>query len=195
MPTIPINSVINLALPGSAPDNFTNPQVRAAVDLFLVSMNNLLREIEKYGGITTKDITLVPSLVPSDTLLHHQLGRLYVVASENLILGDIINLHLDVGLLKARRANAASGSVRPANGFCSTVNGILAGAKSEVILYQGICSITGVVRGDRLFLAASAGQATTTPPTGVGQLEQFLGIGVDTNIAYMNMTGGQYIQH
>lgn len=195
MPTTPINSIINLALPSSAPEIFTDSQVRAAVEMFLVSVNNLLREIERYGGITQKDITLWNSLLPSDTLLHHQLGRLYVTAFENLINGDIINLFLSGGILQARKANAAAGSVRPASGYCSTAAGILAGTKGEVILYQGIIAITGVTRGDHLFLAAAAGQATTVAPVGAGQLEQFLGIGVDTNVAYLNITGGPYIQH
>jgi len=195
MPTTSLNSIINLALPSSAPESFSDPQVRGAVDLFLISLNNFLREFERFSGVTQKDITLWDSLLVSDTVLKHQLGRLYVVAFENLILGDLINLFSDAGILKARRANAASGSVRPAVGYCSTTNGILAGARGECILSQGLNTITGVAVGDRLFLSTSAGQATVTPPGGAGELEQFVGIGVAINIAYMDISMGQYIQH
>jgi len=195
MPINQLNSIINLALPSSAPENFSDPQVRGAVDLFLVSLNNLLREIERFLGVTQKDITLWDSLLVSDTILKHQLGRLYVTAFENLISGDLINLFLDAGILKARRANATAGSVRPAYGFCSTANGILAGTIGECILSQGLVTITGVTIGDRLFLSTSPGQATTSPPGGAGELEQFVGIGLATNIAYMDISMGQYIQH
>lgn len=194
MATTPTNSIINLGLPSVTPDSFSDPQVKAAVELFLNGMNNLLREIERFTGMTQKDISLWSTVVPTDTLLAHNLRRLYVTAFENLILGDVINLFNDAGTLKARKANAAAGLVKPADGFCSTTAGILAGSRGEVILYSGITIITGVSRGDRLFLSTSPGQATLVAPVGAGQLEQFLGIGVDTNIVFMNIAG-KYLQH
>lgn len=194
MATTPTNSIINLGLPSVTPDNFTDSQIKAVVELVLNGINNLLREIERFTGMTQKDISLWNSILPSDTLLAHNLRRLYVTAFENLIFGDIINLFNDAGNLKARKANAAAGLVKPADGFCSTTTGILAGSRGEVILYSGINIITGVSRGDRIFLSTSPGQATIVAPVGAGQLEQFLGIGVDTNIVFMNMAG-KYLQH
>lgn len=195
MANTPTNSIINLALPARVPDGFTDEQVKQAVELFLTALNNILREFERFSGVTQKDISLWNFLLPSDTLLRHQLGRLYITASENLINGDIIDLHNVAGVLNVRRANAAAGLVKPACGFCSTTAGILAGAKGEVILSQGLVVITGVSPGNRLYLSTSPGQATLTPPTGVGQLEQYLGIGVANNLAYFDITMGQYIQH
>lgn len=193
--TTPTNSIINLGLPAIAPDSFVDPQVKAAVEIFITGMNNFLREFERYSGVTQKDISLWSSQLPSDTLLRHQLGRLYVPAFENLIFGDVTNLIFSGGILKARKADATAGSIKPASGFCSTASGILAGSTGEIILSQGLCTITGVFPGDRLFLAPSPGQATTTPPTGAGQLEQFLGLGVAINLAYFDISMGQYIQH
>lgn len=190
-----INSVINLALPSSSPDNFQDPQVKAAVDLFLISMNNFLREFEKYVGVTQKDMALWSSLLPSDTLLSHQMRRLYVTAGANLILSDLIQLYNDAGTLKARKAQATAGTVRAADGFCSTADGILTGQRGEVILSSGIATITGVNPGDRLYLSTAAGQATLVAPAGVGQLEQFVGIGVSVNVAFINIANGPYIQH
>jgi hypothetical protein len=195
MAQAPTNSVVNLNTPAVAPDGFEDPQTKAAVELFLNGMNNILRALEQYGGITQKDVSLWSSLIPTDTLLRHQLGRLYVTAGENINNGDFVNLYLDAGILKARKAQATAGNVRRAAGYCSTSGGILIGARGEVILSLGILTIAGVNPGDLIFLSAVAGQATIVPPVGAGQLEQFLGIGVASNLVYVSITMGQYIQH
>lgn len=195
MTTASINSVVNLNVPATAPDGFKNPEVRAAVELFLNGLNNLLREFETYTGATQKDVTLWSSLKPTDTLIRHQAGRLYVIAGENLSVGDFINLYNDGGVLKVRKSNGTAGTIRPAHGYCSTSGGILTGNIGEVILAQGELAVTGLLPGQPIYLSTVAGLATVTPLTGVGQLEQFLGIGVATNLAYINIAMGQYIQH
>jgi hypothetical protein len=193
--TSQVNSVINLNIPSSVPDGFTTPEVRSAVELFLTMMSNMQAEFERYVGATQKDMTLWSSLTPSDTLLRHQAGRLYVIASENLNSGDFVNLFDNGGVLTARKSNATSGTVRPARGFCSTAGGILLGAIGEVILSQGLLTISGIVSGQAIFTAKTAGQATVAAPTGVGELEQFLGFGIASNLAYIDISQGNYIQH
>lgn len=195
MAVTPTNSVINLNVPAVAPDGFDDPQVKGAVEMFLAGFNNLLREMERYGGFTQKDITLWSSLLPSDTLLRHQVGRLYVTASEAIGFGDFVNLHNTAGVLNVRKANGASGAVKKARGFCTTVGGIAIGAKGEVILSQGLLVISGVNPGDDVYLSATPGQATLVALTGAGQLEQYLGTAVATNLVYIDITMGQYIQH
>lgn len=195
MATVPTNSQINLNIPAVAPDGFTEPQVKAAVEMFLASMNNMLREIERYSGITVKDITLWNSLLPSDTLLRHQLGRLYPIAGEAIAFGDFINCYNDAGTMKIRKANATAGTVRPARGFCTNSGGIALGARGEVILSQGLLAISGVNSGDAVFLSTSAGQGTLVAPGGAGQLEQFLGFAVATNLVQVDISQGTYIQH
>lgn len=191
----PINSIVNLNVPAIAPDGFTDPQVRAAVELFLTGLNNFLRNFEQYTGATQKDVTLWQSLVPSDTLIKHQMGRLYGVAGENLIAGDFINLVNNAGVLNFRKANGTAGTIRPAHGYCSTTGGIAIGATGEVIVAQGILAVSGILPGQAIYLSTIAGLATVTPLTGAGQLEQFIGIGVANNLAYIDITLGQYIQH
>lgn len=190
-----INSIVNLNIPSSAPDGFTDPQVRAAVEMFLVAQLNMLRSFELYTGATQKDITLWASLQPTDTLIRHQAGRLYVTAGENINAGDFVNLYLDAAILKCRKAQATAGSVRPARGYCSTAGGILLGDRGEVILSQGILEIGGVVPGTSYFLATSAGQATAVAPVAAGQLEQFLGVGIADNLLYIDIALGAYVQH
>lgn len=195
MPEVPVNSVINLNTPATVPDGFEDPQVRSAVDLFLQTFSNLLRNIEQYVGITQKDITLWDSLLPTDTLLRHQAGRLYVEASEAINNGHFINLHNDAGVLKCRKAQGTSGAVRPAHGFCSTSGGIIAGERGEVILSQGLLAISGVLPAQAIYLSTAAGQAGTAALTAAGQLEQFLGIGVALDLVYVDISLGPYIQH
>lgn len=195
MANTPTNSIVNLSLPDKAPEQFTDPQARSAVELFIVSLNNMLREFERYVGATQKDVTLWSSLLASDTLIRHEAGRFYVQASENIAFGDLINLHNVAGVCNIRKANAAAGLVKPARGFCSTTAGILTGAFGEVILSQGLLAISGVVAGDTVYLSTSPGQGSLTPAVGAGQLEQFVGFGVASNLVQIDITHGSYLQH
>lgn len=195
MAAVNTNSVVNLNVPAIAPDGFTTPEVRAAVELFLNGFNNFLRSFEQYVGATQKDVTLWPFLVPSDTLLRHQAGRLYGVAGEVLANGDFVNIYNNAGILNFRKSNGTAGTIRPAHGYCSTSGGIGIGAIGEIILAQGILAVSGILPGQPIYLSTSAGLATTTALTGAGQLEQYIGIGVANNLAYIDISMGQYIQH
>lgn len=191
-----INSVINLAIPAQVPDDFQTPEVRAAVALAIGGIQNLHRYLEQYLGVSQKDITIWSSIVPSDTLLRHQLGRYYAVASENIGYGDLINIHNTAGIANVRKANAAAGLVKPARGFCTTTGGVLSGARGEFILSQGILPLAGINSGDAVYLSAAAlGGYTTVAPVGAGQLEQFVGVAVATNLLYIDISMGSYIQH
>lgn len=195
MAATPTNSLINLSIPATAPDGFTEPQVKAAVELFLNGFNNFLREFERYTGATQKDVTLWPNLLPSDTLIRNQAGRLYAIASEAISVGDFVNLHNVAGVLNVRKANGAAGLVKPANGYCSTAGGVAIGAFGEFILSQGILTITGILPGQNIYLSTTPGLASVTPLTGAGQLEQYIGVGVANNLASIDISCGQYVQH
>lgn len=190
-----ISSLVNLYLPAAAPDSFQDPEVRAAVDLMLTGLNNFLRAFEAYTGATQKDMTLWSSLTPSDTIISGQHRRLYAVAAENLAYGDFINLVNSAGVLNIRKSNGAAGLVKPAHGWCSTSGGIAIGARGEVILKTGLLAIAGLAPGQAIYQSATPGLASTTPLTAAGQLEQFIGIGVASNLAYIDISMGQYIQH
>jgi hypothetical protein len=191
----PVNSQINLNLPKSAADNVADPEVKALADQMILTFSNLQQELEHWLGITQKDITTWSSLLPSDTLLTHQLRRLYVKASEALLFGDLINLHNVAGVLNARKANGTAGTVRSARGFCTTAGGIAIGAVGEVILGSGILAVAGILPGQDIFLSTVAGLSTTVALTGAGQLEQYIGTGVANNVAFINIAMGQFIQH
>jgi hypothetical protein len=190
-----VNSVMNLNLPSAAADSISDPEVKALADQMILTFANFQQEIERYSGITQKDITTWSNQLPTDTLLTHQLRRLYVKASEALLFGDLINLHNVAGILNARKANGTAGTVRAARGFCSTAGGIGINAIGEVILHSGILAIAGVLPGQDIFLSTTAGLAGTVPLTGAGQLEQYIGTGVASNLAFINIAMGQFLQH
>lgn len=179
-----ISSNINLALPAQVPENFINLEVQASVRLMLNAMRNLLRGVEQYGGFTQKDETLWPDLTPSDTLLRHQLGRLYVMAGADLVFGNFINLYNAAGTLKVKKADSTVPLA--AYGYCNDVNGVLTGSYTEVILGLGLLVINGVTPGAPIYLAGN-GLAALAPDTTAGHINQYLGIGVATNLAYIDI--------
>ena len=187
-----LNSQIDLGLPDTPPDGIKTPEVRGVYEFVINSINNLVRAIEQFVGITTKDITQWSQLIPTDTLLRHQAGRLYVTASENIAFGAFINLHNNAGVLNVRNSDSLG---KPAHGYCNISGGVLAGARTEVILSQGILPIGGILPGQAIYLSHVLGAPSTVPDVAAGRTEQFLGIGVAPGIAYIDISLGQYIQH
>ncbi len=187
-----LNSQINLALPDTPPDGIRSPEVKAVYDFVINSLNNLLRGIEQFVGITTKDITQWPQLKPTDTLLRFQEGRLYVIASENIAQYAFVNLFSNGGVLNVRNSDSLG---KPAHGYCNILNGVLAGARTEVILSQGIMPVAALLPGQAIYLSHVLGAPSIVPDVAAGRTEQFLGIGVAPGIAYIDISLGQYIQH
>lgn len=188
-----INSQINLGLSLDLATNFKTPEVRQLAETFVLTFNNLLRGIEQYGGFTQKDPSYWAYETPVTTLLRQNLGRFYAIASENIAASAIINIHNVAGIANIRNANSSTN--KPAVGYCSTSGGVLLGDEGEFILSQGIIPLTGVVPGDRLFLSATNGLLQIGPDLTVGHIEQFCGIGVAVDIAYIDITMGSWIQH
>jgi len=175
-----LNSNINLGLVQDPPDSIKTPEGRSIYVLFIAAFNNLIRYIEQYTGITQKDITLWSLLTPSDTILTYNLRRLYVKAAVNLAYGNFVNLYNAGADLQARKAD--SGVPLLAHGYISSTETIVAGDFCEVILFEGLVSIGGVVRGTSYYLAP-AGAIAAAP----GATRQFVGFGVATDLLCVNI--------
>lgn len=119
------------------------------------------------------------------TLTCGNLNRFYVTANEAIAFGSIINLFNVGGKIAARNANATS-NAKPADGFCSTSNGIAAGAVGEVTLASGVALIGGLVVGQRYWLSTTNGIIANTPAVAAGNIEQMLGIAIDVNHFFFN---------
>lgn len=193
-----ISSVINLGLPAGTPENFTDPQSIALYQLLVQTAQNLLTAIERGTGLSQKPMTQWNSLNPSDTLIRQNAGRLYVIFSETVAYGALVNLYNNAGKLTARNSNSTD-PLKRATGYCNVNNSIQSGAGlgeyGEVILSQGIIGVGGVLPGDLLFLAPSDGQMQIGPDITAGHIEQFIGIGIAPNLVYIDISLGSWIQH
>jgi hypothetical protein len=105
-----------------------------------------------------------------------------MVASEALTAGDFVNIWLDTGTRKARKADASNG--RFVSGFVSA--NVALNANATVILQGANSNLTGLTIGSRYFLSSTTpGGATLTAPTASGNIIQELGVAIsDTAINF-----------
>jgi len=93
-------------------------------------------------------------------------------ASENLAAGDLVNKHTVTGSPRVRKADASS-ATKQADGF---VKSAVTSGQNATVYFSGVNDVVSGLTGDQLFLSASsAGQATSTPPTGAGVITQNVG--------------------
>lgn len=119
----------------------------------------------------------------SATMLPAGVGQLVknIVTFENLAARDLVNFYLDSGTLKARKADADNGL--PVHGYVTSA--VTAPAAVDVFFDGIIPGFTGLTKGARQYLSATAGGRTETPPSGSGNLVQYIGIAVsDTEIEF-----------
>lgn len=86
-------------------------------------------------------------------------------ASETIAGGDYVNMWLDTGVLKARKADSSNG--RPADGYAPIG---AASAASVTVYLDGINNArSGLTLGADYWLGTTGGVTTTPPTTGVSQ--------------------------
>lgn len=104
-----------------------------------------------------------------------------LVASEALVAGPV-NIWDDGGTIKVRKADATAAG-KECDAF---VDQAYAADDPATVYYEGLMSgLTGLTPGARYYLNTTAGQVTTTPPTGAGNVVQYIGRAVSaTDIAF-----------
>lgn len=184
----PINFMINQTVPGS-PD----PGSVAALTQLYQAMQQVIQAFVSNCGIGPQLASQFSLLNGNPrTLLSGNLTRLYVITSENIVQGAIINLYSNSGVLTARNANATN-NTKIADGFCSQIGGITSGQIGEVQLMTGVAFIGGLTVGQRYWLSLTNGLIQNAPPTASGNVEQYLGIAITTTAFFLNI--GAWIQH
>lgn len=107
--------------------------------------------------------------------------RVYT-ASEALSAGNLVNIWLNGSTDAARKADATAEG-KPADGY--VVDNAASGAQVTVYFGRKITGLTGIVTGQRYYLATTPGGITATPVTGVGRVDQYIGKGASsTEIAF-----------
>ena len=128
-------------------------------------------------GATDADklVRLTSSGKLDESVLPTGLGAdvLTIVASENLAAGDFVNIWNDASTAKARKADASSAG-KEVDGF--VLDAVNSGQSASVYFEGRNTALSGLTVGARYYLSATAaGTITTAPPTGTGQVVQFMG--------------------
>lgn len=99
-----------------------------------------------------------------------------ITTSEALAAGDFVNIWNSTGA-KARKADASTAG-KEAHGF--VLSAVSSGQPATVYSEGTNTQVTGMTAGVVYLSATTPGQATTTPPSGSGQIVQRLGVAVST---------------
>jgi hypothetical protein len=119
------------------------------------------------------DQSVMPTGIGADTRT--------ITTSEALSAGDFINVHDSTGV-KVRKADATAEG-KEAAGF--VLSAASSGASALVYFEGTVTGLTGLTIGARYYLATTAGGVTATPPSGVGNVVQYLGVAVSaTEISF-----------
>lgn len=122
-------------------------------------------EIPKLNATGKLDESVMPTGIGADTAA--------ILASETLVAGNFVNIWLDGGIAKVRKADAST-SGKEANGFVIAPFNAL---QLATVYFEGKNDVlSGLTIGSNLYLSAiTAGTATATPPSGSGNVVQRIG--------------------
>jgi hypothetical protein len=97
-----------------------------------------------------------------------------IVTSENLSAGDFVNVYNNGGTFTARKADATTDG-KTATGFVLTA----ATAPAAVDVYfEGVNNQRSGLTAGRYYLDTTAGGITATPPSGAGNVVQYVGTAI-----------------
>ena len=117
-------------------------------------------------GAGKLDQSMMPTGVGEDAQM--------IPASENLAAGDFVNVWVDAGATKVRKADATAAG-KEATGF--VLSAVASGQNAKVYFDGSNTSVTGLTPGVRHYLSATTpGAATAAPPNASGNVVQFLGV-------------------
>lgn len=185
------SSPVDFAIAQKPPDEIP-PNLKGVFEELYNFNQRTIQAFTDYCGIGQQAPSLWSILEGNAiSVLRSNLGRFYVRSAEAINFGAMINL-TNVGAVRVRNANATNNS-KPCHGFCSTTGGIAAGEIGEVILGTGVATLGGVTPGQSYYLSTANGLISGTPATAAGNIEQFLGFGIDSNSVYIS--AHYWIQH
>ena len=102
-----------------------------------------------------------------------------VQASENISAGDFVNIWMDNGDRRVRRADASAGPGFQAHGYVNA--GVSLGETAQILTDFRNTGYSGLTPGSSLFLShTDPGRATTTVPEDTGHIVQYLGVATNT---------------
>jgi len=180
------NIPFRVPVPSGVPDNFTSPEVMAAVEMQLAGDRSILRGMDQVTGMAPKDTSLWSTIKPNDTILVQNHRRFYCKAFVPITVARLVNFFLSGGIVQARLADASPGLLHKARGYATRT--YAAGEFGEFIVGSGLISgFPGLVINQDLWLGA-AGAYLIAAPAVVGSLVQPVGFGLDTEVAFIDIS-------
>lgn len=187
-----IFSRINLRIGQSSPDG-TPPELKPIFDEVYNAFSQLVQTLDTYCGVTGKAPLTYSVQDFRSTILSANLNRFYAQATENIVYGGLVSVDGTTAAEKLVRNANATDATRPCIGYCNTPGGVTVGSWGEFILRSGLCPIAGLTIGQQIWLGTTNGLATNVRPVAAGNIEQFVGIALATDILFFNCAG--YVQH
>lgn len=185
---IAYSSPVNFYIPQSVPPGL-NEQTAEAIAPIYNALQQVIFTFINYCGIGPQNPSIWDQIATSAsagvTVMHGNLGRFYVIASENIAFGAMISLFKNGAVINVRNANATD-NTRICDGVCSTPGGITANSAGEVFIGPCTASINGLVVGSRYYLSTADGLVTVNPPIVPGNMWQFLGVALDATTLAVN---------
>lgn len=136
---------------------------------------NLIPALDASGRL---DASMMPSGIAADTAV--------ITTSEALSAGDFVNIWNSTGA-KVRKADATVAG-KEAHGF--VLSAVSSGAAATVYFEGSNAGVTGQTPGP-VYLSTTPGQATTTPPSAVGNVVQPIGFAASATL--VNFQSGMSI--
>lgn len=173
---MPYKSTINTGLPNTPdpPDPAFFPEFTRVYN----AIRNLTIAVDAYTGALAADPAYHSQTPISTTILSQNLQRVYVLFSDTVTYGQIINLYNNAGALNARLSSAST--AKPGHAWCSTVGGVTAGNWGEVML-GGLCTAIGsLTPGATYYLGNTSGAIAPT----AGTLSQKVGFALGASLLF-----------
>lgn len=168
-------SPTDFRLPANPPIYPNDPILQNILTNYWQTMQAIIQAFVVDCGIAQRLATQWPLLNgSSSTIVSANVNRYYETATENIAYGAPVNL----AAAGMRNANATT-NAKPADGYCSTIGGVLLGTVGEFILANGaITGLAGLVKGTRYYLSTVAGTYTAIAPVAAGNIEQYVGFAI-----------------
>lgn len=181
------NISVNLGL-ASVPETQDNKLFAEMIRVYN-AINNLAEALDFYTGNIDPEADQQEDYPIFSGFRSAQIQKIYVVATEAIAAGQMVNLYASgVGRVKARKAFADTLLNKKAHAFASS-EATKAGDVIKVILAGNFNpGFSGLVAGQDYWLSTTAaGFLQTTAPTAAsGLLDQYIGFAVDDKTLYFN---------
>ena len=149
------------------------------------AVNSIAQQLSTLTGSVQYSSTELGQLDPFIGLQSSRTNKITATAGENLVYGNIVNLYVDGGIIKARKADALL--LQPAHGIVDNPAGMAAGSTGQIVFMSGRGGgMAGTILGATYYLS-TGGTVQLSAPTVDGVLTQVVGIGLDAGGIWLNI--------